>query len=149
MHDIQSASNPMFDASTHWHPTSSWNLAIPPTKFLNQPPDPSDRSENRREYNQKIQTEPDQPSVAEEIPISKNQAAEVRPRTYKPANGSPERYRCYNKRLNGRSHVLLFSRFIQKEYLVELTGIEPVASWLQTRRSPSWATAPFPVTSFQ
>jgi hypothetical protein len=23
------------------------------------------------------------------------------------------------------------------EYLVELTGIEPVASWLQTRRSPS------------
>jgi hypothetical protein len=27
-------------------------------------------------------------------------------------------------------------------FLVELTGIEPVASWLQTRRSPSWATAP-------
>ena len=26
--------------------------------------------------------------------------------------------------------------------LVELTGIEPVASWLQTRRSPSRATAP-------
>jgi hypothetical protein len=30
----------------------------------------------------------------------------------------------------------------EKDKLVELTGIEPVASWLQTRRSPSWATAP-------
>jgi hypothetical protein len=26
---------------------------------------------------------------------------------------------------------------IRHEFLVELTGIEPVASWLQTRRSPS------------
>ena len=26
---------------------------------------------------------------------------------------------------------------IELEFLVELTGIEPVASWLQTRRSPS------------
>jgi hypothetical protein len=28
-------------------------------------------------------------------------------------------------------------RFIRSWNLVELTGIEPVASWLQTRRSPS------------
>ena len=28
-------------------------------------------------------------------------------------------------------------RLPQAEILVELTGIEPVASWLQTRRSPS------------
>jgi hypothetical protein len=30
-----------------------------------------------------------------------------------------------------------FSRHALLVYLVELTGIEPVASWLQTRRSPS------------
>jgi hypothetical protein len=34
--------------------------------------------------------------------------------------------------------------FHMEKLLVELTGIEPVASWLQTRRSPSWATAPQP-----
>jgi hypothetical protein len=29
------------------------------------------------------------------------------------------------------------NRFLDQSILVELTGIEPVASWLQTRRSPS------------
>ena len=31
----------------------------------------------------------------------------------------------------------IITSHLLREFLVELTGIEPVASWLQTRRSPS------------
>jgi hypothetical protein len=39
--------------------------------------------------------------------------------------------------LRGTTEVAPFPFALTTEFLVELTGIEPVASWLQTRRSPS------------
>src|SRR5271157_1549058 len=51
-------------------------------------------------------------------------------------DGNQHRSKTYNS-----IHNVIHSRFSavlqSTEYLVELTGIEPVASWLQTRRSPS------------
>jgi hypothetical protein len=44
-----------------------------------------------------------------------------------PQGLKPFSFRSANAALKGRSSTIL----------VELTGIEPVASWLQTRRSPS------------
>ena len=35
------------------------------------------------------------------------------------------------------SGVIMETPTVRRKILVELTGIEPVASWLQTRRSPS------------
>ena len=47
------------------------------------------------------------------------------------------------KRLNEASDVLSFIRnFSQSLILVELSGIEPLTSCLQGRRSPSWAKPP-------
>ena len=34
------------------------------------------------------------------------------------------------------------SQFSKSKNLVELTGIEPMTSWMQIRRSPNWAKAP-------
>ena len=34
-------------------------------------------------------------------------------------------------------------QIVKKLKLVELTGIEPATSWMQIRRSPNWATAPY------
>ena len=53
------------------------------------------------------------------------------------------------KRLNEASNVLSFIRnFSQSLFLVEISGIEPLTSCLQGRRSPSWAKPPDLFRSF-
>jgi hypothetical protein len=52
-----------------------------------------------------------------------------------PQGLKPLSSRSINAALKGRSSTILVTQI--DTILVELTGIEPVASWLQTRRSPS------------
>jgi hypothetical protein len=43
----------------------------------------------------------------------------------------------------GKNYRLQDIQLSKSRYkLVENTGLEPVTSWLQTRRSPSWANSP-------
>ena len=54
------------------------------------------------------------------------------------------------KRLNEASNVLSFiSNFSQSLFVVEISGIEPLTSCLQGRRSPSWAKPPYPSALFE
>ena len=48
----------------------------------------------------------------------------------------------FSKKLNEVSVSRNFSQFLKK--MVEISGIEPLTSCLQGRRSPSWAKPPYP-----